>query len=92
MLVDKYNLSDSSDIIDKLKEKGAQLPCPRCGKSQFHIIGESVISVFTKQSGWARLNPQSLAAFYPSPVESSSIPIIIIGCDNCGYLKVLSVY
>lgn len=69
---------DWDEVNSKLKEKGALLPCPRCGKSQFHYAGESEMPLSTPAN---RTN--ALFQTIPAP---SSIPIIIISCDNCGYL------
>lgn len=59
----------------KLKEKGVNLPCPRCNKSQFSIIGETAINISSP-----------IDTYTIVPPSKSTIPIIIIGCDNCGYL------
>lgn len=71
---------DWDEVGNKLKDKGALKPCPRCGQSKFHYAGTSDIPLDTPTTNTYRSAvPQAL----PRP---SSIPTIIISCDNCGYL------
>ena len=62
-----------NEIIDKLKEKGVEAPCPRCGKERFTIAGNHKIII--------QDNPKLIALTGPY------IPTVIIICDNCGYIS-----
>ena len=74
------NSSDLSQVGSKLKEKGALLPCPRCGQPKFQIVGESQI-ILTSPS--TPLNMLTLPSITDIP---SYVQVVIIGCENCGYL------
>ena len=77
-MFEDQNPTINSDIINaKFKEKGVTLPCPRCGNTKFNLIGESNIALSTPSP------LRNLLSAVPSP---SSIPVVIIGCANCGYI------
>lgn len=59
-------------LASALDRKGASLPCPRCGNSQFQIVGESVISI-----------QEDPAVFQ---VGGPGIPSVVVGCAKCGCL------
>lgn len=61
-------------IIAKLEERGATLPCPRCGNQTF-----SVIDGFFNQTIQATLDGFVLGG--------PSVPTAIIACNHCGYLS-----
>lgn len=71
----KNPLVNSQIVIDTLTQKGVKQPCPRCSQSQFSIVGESVINISSPVDTYTAV-----------PAQKSTIPIIIIGCDNCGYI------
>jgi ribosomal protein S27AE len=60
-------------IIKKLIEKGARLPCPRCGNAEF-----TVIDGYFNQTLQAQL--QGLV------IGGPSIPSVVTACTRCGYL------
>jgi len=72
MFADRNPTIDAETINVKFKEKGVTLPCPRCGHQKFNFVGETILS----------LSPSSLQNL----LFESQIPIIIIGCANCGFL------
>ena len=57
-------------IIEALQAKGANKPCPRCGKEVFEIVGATPIP----------LNEEFTNIRFNVPV----IPSIIVGCNHCG--------
>lgn len=60
-------------IIKKLNEKGANLPCPRCGHKKFTLIdGYFNHTLQDNLSGLV--------------IGGKSIPSAVIGCVNCGFL------
>ena len=60
------------EIAAILNTKGVSMPCPRCAKSKFSIVGESFISI--------QENPGTMV------IGGPVIPTIIVACDNCGYV------
>lgn len=68
------------EAVATLKEKGVTKPCPRCSLSNFSIIGESEITV-VKQS-----QPGLLGLAAIANTVQITMPIVIIACDNCGYV------
>jgi len=53
--------------------KEVNLPCPRCGKNKFSIVGETYISLQTEPGKMVLGGP--------------SIPTVIVACNNCGYIS-----
>jgi ribosomal protein L37E len=64
-----------NQIISKLREKGAILPCQRCGKSEFTIMDGYFNAPIN-----AELQNNLIVG---GPV----IPTVIITCNNCGCLN-----
>ena len=61
-------------IIKILSERGAVLPCPRCGNNSFNIVdGFFNHSIQTDFSGMV--------------IGGPSLPCAIIVCTNCGFLS-----
>lgn len=60
-------------IIKKLVEKGARLPCPRCGNNEF-----TVIDGYFNQTLQDQL--QGLV------IGGPSIPSVVTACTRCGFL------
>jgi len=75
--------SQLNEAATTLSEKGATKPCPRCGTNNFSIVGETEISV--KQAPPRRGLLGGLAAIGHN--IKITMPIIIITCDNCGYVS-----
>lgn len=66
------------DLISLLTEKGATEPCPRCKNPQFELLGEASIP-FEEED-------KSLLKSFISQPKLSAIPVIILACNNCGYI------
>ncbi len=62
------------EIADRLKEKGAVLPCPRCGNVSFFVI-----------DGY--LNPTLQDRLQGLVIGGRSIPSAIVACNRCGFLS-----
>lgn len=61
-------------IAKKLEDRGATLPCPRCGSTKFSIIdGLFNQTLQTTLDGFVLGGP--------------SIPTAIVACNKCGYLS-----
>ena len=61
------------DLIAKALEREAVTrPCPRCGNSQFQIVGEGLISIQTDPTVFT--------------IGGPGIPTVIVGCSKCGCL------
>jgi predicted nucleic-acid-binding Zn-ribbon protein len=67
-----------SGIITALNSKSVTQPCPRCASKNFSIVGESEIIVTQPPSG-------GLLGLANLP-SKTTMPIIIISCDNCGFI------
>ena len=61
-------------IIDILNQKGAILPCPRCGKASFSVLDEYITLAIQKD-----LSNIIIGGF--------SIPAAVAICNNCGYIR-----
>jgi ribosomal protein S27AE len=61
------------EIIARLREKGADKPCPRCGHLSF-----SVIDGFFNQT-----IQENFSGFV---IGGQSIPAVVTACNNCGYI------
>ena len=64
------------ELITLLTEKGAIEPCPRCKNPQFELLGEASIPFEEKDKS-------ALKSFFLKPTV---IPVIIVACNNCGYI------
>ncbi len=62
------------EIIETLENKGAKLPCPRCGSQSFTLLD----GYFTQP---LQNNLQGLVLGGPS------VPSAVITCNNCGFLS-----
>ena len=62
------------EIIKALEERGAKLPCPRCGNQSFTLIGGYFNqTIQTDLKGMALGGP--------------SVPSVVVVCKRCGYLS-----
>lgn len=61
------------ELIKKITDKGATLPCPRCGQASFSVI---------EGYGYHTLQdvPQGFV------IGGKGIPSVITVCNNCGFL------
>ena len=64
--------SRQDEVIKALTEKGVNQPCPRCGNSNFEVVGESVVPINDK--------PGMLV------IGGPAIPVVLVACNRCGYL------
>jgi predicted nucleic-acid-binding Zn-ribbon protein len=69
-------LSEEMKIIiaRKLEERGAFLPCPRCGNRKF-----AMVNGFVSPSLQNRLDTVQ--------EDDAVIPSVVIACNRCGYLS-----
>ena len=66
---------DRNEVAKKLEEKGAILPCHRCGQKTFTIL-----------EGFTNLNLQE--DFSAGLVlGGTTVPVIHVVCNNCGALS-----
>lgn len=61
-------------IIEALDERGAILPCPRCGNKSFELL-----------NGY--FNHTLQAELKGIVIGGPSVPTIIVVCKKCGYLS-----
>lgn len=69
-----------NEVIAALNKKQVNQPCPRCSSNNFSVVGESEIAVITRTDSLPRH-----ALGLGGPVKTT-IPVIIVTCDNCGYV------
>ena len=62
------------EIVEKLRDRGASLPCPRCGNTHFQLL-----------DGY--FNQPLQPAFDGLYLGGTSIPSVVIACDRCGFLS-----
>lgn len=65
---------EKNNIVRILQEKGAVMPCPRCGKNQF-----------TLADGY--LNNSLQQDLNGITIGGPSIPSVAVVCTNCGYIS-----
>ena len=71
---------DRKKIIAALNKKDVSQPCPRCSSKDFSVIGESEIVVVRPTQ------VQATGALKPIGPVKTTMPTIIVTCDNCGYV------
>jgi len=74
-----------NEIIAALNLKKVSQPCPRCASKNFSVVGESEISV--TQPPLPASGMASLANLGRSLPIKTTMPTIIVTCDNCGYIS-----
>ncbi len=67
------DIERQQELIKKLSDKGATLPCPRCGTGGFTII-----------DGYGYQTLQSAPKGFV--IGGKGIPTVIVACNNCGFL------
>ena len=61
-------------IINILDERGAKLPCPRCGNNNFTLLdGYFNQTIQTEIKGMV--------------IGGPSVPSVVVACNRCGYLS-----
>jgi len=69
-----FSAEERDLIIDALVERGAQLPCPRCGNEDF-----SVLSGYFNQPIQVELTAE--------PAARPSVPSVVAVCTLCGFMS-----
>ena len=65
---------NKQEIAEKLDDKGAHLPCHRCGNKTFSIL-----------NGYSKFIIQENIDDLPTTIIGGpSVPFILIACNNCG--------
>jgi predicted nucleic-acid-binding Zn-ribbon protein len=65
---------EKQKIIQALEERGAKLPCPRCGNQQFTLVdGYFNQTIQTELKGMV--------------IGGPSVPSIVVVCTRCGYMS-----
>ena len=59
-------------LVQALRKKGVKLPCPRCGSSNFEVVGQSVIPLNDNPSVYS--------------IGGPAVPVGIVACSNCGFI------
>jgi uncharacterized Zn finger protein len=62
----------TDQIINALKMKGVNKPCPRCSSTHFSVLAESAIQIQNEMGTYV--------------VGGPIVPVAVIACNNCGYL------
>ena len=61
-------------IIQALDDRGAKLPCPRCGNNSFTLLdGYFNQTIQTELKGMV--------------IGGPSVPSVVVACNRCGYLS-----
>lgn len=69
------NPLERTKIIEALENRGARLPCPRCGNSNF-----SLIDGYFNHSFQPQISNNVI-------IGGPSIPSIAVVCNRCGFLN-----
>ncbi len=65
---------EKEKIIKVLDERGAKLPCPRCGNNNFTLLdGYFNQTIQTEMKGMV--------------IGGPSVPSAVVACSRCGYLS-----
>ena len=62
-----------TELIQKLNDKGAKLPCPRCGNEDFAVL-----------DGYS--TPNIVAEYSQFQLAGRTLPSVITVCSNCGFV------
>ena len=68
--------SKHSNVIQALKDKGADQPCPRCGGRAFEVLDTTNIGIEHGKRGFYR--------------TEQILPVAITACGNCGFIAMHS--
>ena len=64
-----------TEIVEMLRDKGATLPCPRCGKVKFDLIDGYLNTSFGKEMTAGLV------------IGGATMPSVVIVCKNCGFIS-----
>lgn len=70
---------DKQQIVDKLKERGANIVCPMCKNSEFFLADGYFNQKLTDGSDYAH-------GFIPS-LNGATMPTVVLVCKNCGFVS-----
>jgi hypothetical protein len=70
----EFSKEQKQKIVQKLVEKGATLPCPRCGRNHFTLIDGYLAHPLQDELGGLVLGGPTL-------------PSIVVICTNCGFMS-----
>jgi bacterioferritin-associated ferredoxin len=59
-------------LVDLLRRRGVNAPCPRCGHLHYSILGEGNLQV---SAGGGLLGD-----------FTQDLPTVVLGCANCGFI------
>ncbi len=82
--MDKERLNQ---IVTALNKNGVNQPCPRCSFSNFSVVGESEITVNVEQQKPQTQGLLSRGRGLSLPTIKTTMPTIVVACDNCGYIS-----
>lgn len=72
-MAELFSQEQQNKIIAALEQRGAKLPCPRCGNGNFALVGGYFNQVLqTELTGFTLGGP--------------SIPSAVVACTKCGFL------
>jgi len=72
--MEKLTEAQKQEIIKRLGERGAKLPCPRCGNKEF-----TVLDGYFSQSIHTKIGAGVI-------IGGATVPSAVIACKRCGYL------
>ena len=64
---------EDKEIIEKLEERGASMPCARCGNEAFSLVATTTLSI---QDDLSELK-----------LGGVTVPCAIIACNRCGSIS-----
>jgi hypothetical protein len=70
---------EAKSAIDALRSRGAVLPCPRCGNTQFTLLDQIFSQPVVNELA------TTLAAAFVS--RGPTIPSVVTACTRCGFLS-----
>ena len=71
--MEKLTKEQKEEIIKILEERGVKLPCPRCRSNNFTVLDGYFVQTIQTQVSSVTLG-------------GTSVPSVVIACQNCGYL------
>lgn len=71
----KLSQEQKQKIIKALEERGARLPCPRCGNNNFTLLDG-----YFNQTIQTTLKGSMV-------IGGPSVPSVVTACNRCGYLS-----
>jgi len=66
--------AEREDIAQRLTQRGAQLPCPRCARRNFAVLDGYFVNPLQQ-------TPSDLV------LGGATVPTVAIVCTNCGFLS-----